>query len=583
MGRPERLEHGPPGTKAPPPEKKAEAPQKEVNANEPKPQAKILDLLEEILPVGIAALLPQQGRPELSEYSETATLGISIGAIKQNSAEINVRDLLTNLGIELPEDADVQDIGQIKKAVAEHIVDNGLPPNLRGLFASLLQADSAFGQANDSLIGYHTADVVETIPEVGDFDQNATTGRVTLSPPKDDILVPEDVNRLGTRPLGAPLTGPEQPGARNSADVALNIDPDVRSVTLSPVREIGTLSLGKPERFRANGLEVAAERLSRNINRIDQEVLNALKIKNIVAEQAAPALIDIEQLAEGMMRANALSKGAPIQPTLSPQLNTDAKADADAESLTATIKINGKPVQIAQGGTTLEFAEQEAESGDAKPFVKAVGDAEDSDFDITEGFSKEDVLNQDTTLEDSLFDEDASTVKQVADVRSTKPTISVSSKVEVAMERVAEVQNKIIEHVQEIAASRGNGRAVIRLNPDDLGTITLAITSFGGKIDTKITASNEHVRHALHVQRPELVQGIESRGLSMSSFTVGQDAGSEAQTQAQSQGHAQHGDTVRQEFVRANNLAGSHSSAPTQAASPSQYVGRSDKAVDYLA
>ena len=192
------------------------------------------------------------------------------------------------------------------------------------------------------------------------------------------------------------------------------------------------------------------------------------------------------------------------------------------------------------------------------------------------------MLNEDTSLEDSLFDEDGSRIKLASDVRTTKSAAPAVSKVDIAMERVSEAQNRIIEQVQEMAAMRGNGKVTIKLHPDDLGTITLTVSTFGGKVDTKITASNEHVRHALHIQRTDLVQGIESKGLSLNSFTVGQEAGGEAQAQNQSNAQSQ-GDTMRQEFERASNIWSARTPAPTQAASPSHYVGRSDKAIDYLA
>ena len=69
----------------------------------------------------------------------------------------------------------------------------------------------------------------------------------------------------------------------------------------------------------------------------------------------------------------------------------------------------------------------------------------------------------------------------------------------------------------------------------------------GDTIETKVTASNDNVRHALHAHRADLVQSVESRGLTMNSFTVGSEA-------SQDQAHHRQDQPTRQDFARSHNL-----------------------------
>lgn len=628
LGSPEVLDNGPPGTGAPPPDSKAAGPQKEVSANELKPQAKILDLLEEILPVDLFALLPQQGRPQLAEHSDTAALGIAMGDLKLNSGSLSVGDLLGALGVELPRDADVQDVGLIKKAVAEQIVEYGIPPNVRGLLASLLQSEDAFA-------GIGKTDSVPTINNAPATDADIAPSLFTTKPVAQEIAspsadgarpIPTDDRVMGDRMIGPPsssddrVVGDRMIGPPISSDdrvvgdrmigppISTSANPESidtaghrfgRTDRARVTRTIGTIELGQ------KGLEVSTDRLTRNLNRLEAKIVDALKFKQVVVEPAPTTGIDVAKLSEGLVRGMALKKAPLTQPVITTQMTVGEGKQAspvaasvlsdsvskevgawidimppanDAEG--AAMNIEKKPVPTAKDGTALKFGDQDVVTEDAapigpRPTIQSGKVAQKPAYDpLTE------VSIEDTSLEEALFNKEDSTVKQISDVKPTKTVAPAVSKVEIAMERVSEVHNRIIDHVQEIAAMRGNGKVTIRLQPHDLGTITVAVRSFGGHVDTKITASNENVRHALHIQRTDLVQTIESRGLSLNSFTVGQEAGSEAQGQGNAQSQ---GETMRQEFERVSNSWSTSSPTPTQAESPTQYLGRSDKAIDYLA
>ncbi|MBS1721910.1 MAG: flagellar hook-length control protein FliK [Armatimonadetes bacterium] len=138
---------------------------------------------------------------------------------------------------------------------------------------------------------------------------------------------------------------------------------------------------------------------------------------------------------------------------------------------------------------------------------------------------------------------------------------------------VDSIRQQIVDRIETMANAHRNGSVKIKLNPDDLGTITLTVRNFGTKIDTSIKASHDDVRAALELNRADLVKNVESRGLSLNSFQVGQDA--------QSQGNASGNRADFTEAQRSANLRLSAQPAPSNGAAGNRPVPTG--AVDYLA
>jgi flagellar hook-length control protein FliK len=147
----------------------------------------------------------------------------------------------------------------------------------------------------------------------------------------------------------------------------------------------------------------------------------------------------------------------------------------------------------------------------------------------------------------------------------------------VSEHEATEARARVIEQIQEIVATRGTGKTTLRLNPSELGTLTVTVTSLGEGIEAKVTASNESVRQSLHSHRADLVQGVESRGLTMSGFTVG----TEPQADTTHQGHGRQQQDMRQDFARSHNLWSARTDQPTTARP--QYARLSHAGVDTLA
>ena len=92
--------------------------------------------------------------------------------------------------------------------------------------------------------------------------------------------------------------------------------------------------------------------------------------------------------------------------------------------------------------------------------------------------------------------------------------------------------NAIVEQVVKSMVMRtaqsGSSEIRLRLNPDNLGEVTMKITVSGSSIDANIVAANSDVRNALIANHQHLAQSLSEAGLTLSGFSVdvsGGDAG----------------------------------------------------------
>jgi len=113
--------------------------------------------------------------------------------------------------------------------------------------------------------------------------------------------------------------------------------------------------------------------------------------------------------------------------------------------------------------------------------------------------------------------------------------------------KTAEVVRQIVDRVETIAATHRPGGVVIRLNPEDLGTITMAVKSIGDQVEAHIVASDDRVRTALDTSRSQLAQAIEAKGFSLKSVTVTETQSTQTQSQLANQGRSQSQQQDRQD------------------------------------
>lgn len=110
----------------------------------------------------------------------------------------------------------------------------------------------------------------------------------------------------------------------------------------------------------------------------------------------------------------------------------------------------------------------------------------------------------------------------------------------VTIERITlrEMPTVVVDRIRAIDPQGGANRAVVRLDPPELGRIMLEVVSNGDEISVIARADNAEAVRALVRQRTEIEAALEALGLSMSDFDVKQDDGErqEAEPDARREG-----------------------------------------------
>lgn len=278
---------------------------------------------------------------------------------------------------------------------------------------------------------------------------------------------------------------------------------------------------------------------------IERQIVEALNVTRVDVAQSET--IDLDA-AVAAVRDQSLLQKAPVRTIgIDPAVKPEAAAVATIQTLSKanTKLIDRSSADVAPSKVTSADRSVPAPSPLSKKQETkdaAVG-TDEKDGDIDTPVAEQTVEHDSDVLAGNERDN-----ALAADRPNRQTETKVKLDAQPTTEQVQTAKQKVIEQIEEIAATRKNGRVTMKLSPDDLGTITLAVRSLGSEIETKVTASNENVRHALHAHRAELVQSVESRGLTMNSFTVGSEAPQDQQ------GNQKQDQPTRQDFARSHNL-----------------------------
>ncbi len=128
--------------------------------------------------------------------------------------------------------------------------------------------------------------------------------------------------------------------------------------------------------------------------------------------------------------------------------------------------------------------------------------------------------------------------------RSTTETPAPTTQA-LARETANAVVRQVADRIETMVVARQSGNVTVRLEPADLGTITMTVKSMGQRIDAEVSASEDSVRAALAANRQDLVQSIESRGLTLNSFSVGAETNADARGQQFASYREAQGEAVR--------------------------------------
>lgn len=90
----------------------------------------------------------------------------------------------------------------------------------------------------------------------------------------------------------------------------------------------------------------------------------------------------------------------------------------------------------------------------------------------------------------------------------------------------SETVRKVAEHLDRLLVTRSKSESVIRMQPEELGSITLVVRNVKNDIEAVVTASDERVRELLHDARQDLVHNLQQKGHTDVRVTVSAEANS---------------------------------------------------------
>lgn len=117
----------------------------------------------------------------------------------------------------------------------------------------------------------------------------------------------------------------------------------------------------------------------------------------------------------------------------------------------------------------------------------------------------------------------------IAEIELREQPIRAQAVVKTTEEPTEEVARRgveqIIARVDRLQELRPPGNIVIRMSPEDLGTVTLSIRAGSVQPEARISASHEQMFHALQTHKQELSAVVEAKGVTLSGFDFNNQGG----------------------------------------------------------
>lgn len=202
----------------------------------------------------------------------------------------------------------------------------------------------------------------------------------------------------------------------------------------------------------------------------------------------------------------------------------------------------------------------------AKPMVEK-SDA----FIQADSSAFEEELTEALEFDQGTVDKVSQPSSEQASVQGKDQVQTQSRPLNLAEERA--VVKQASQTLEQMIAAKLPKTMVIRMNPDDLGSLTIKVRQIGRRVEAEVSASLDTVRNALSNQKQDLAAAVENRGAQLTSLVIkSESAGSESQTnnsfnQQTSSGDGRSHQESQQEADRLARLAASHSNlSPDQPA-----------------
>jgi len=328
---------------------------------------------------------------------------------------------------------------------------------------------------------------------------------------------------LGTSAVKPVLTGSTPSGANS------DVSPD------SPVQHAAQTSVkGQP-----NGLDPALVRALKPVVVSPVAVISSPQFVAPVAIQNA-AVFAVQE-----PKPAKISPIVDVTGTVQPPKTVSTPIE-----FTALSSLAANPVKTATGlvqpeadPAIVKFAPEVAEAKPQKAgFQAAEAKLEsaypDTEFNVPVVGKKETMISQIAVATNVVAAEpetetELATVAEksepIADIELREQPIRTQAVTKAAAEPGEEVARRgveqIIARVDRLQELRPPGNIVIRMSPEDLGTVTLSIRTGSVQPEARISASHEQMFHALQTHKHELSAVVEAKGVSLTGFDFNNQGG----------------------------------------------------------
>lgn len=289
-------------------------------------------------------------------------------------------------------------------------------------------------------------------------------------------------------------------------------------------------------------------------NDIAGKILDANSAKDIPAQrksESASTQVDADAIARALLGSVVNSSGSANVPSSASAASTGQSVQtgapptqitqANAPDLLARMLVRAAGVDARVNGTAAQSGQLSAPVGtDSTPSalaarfqnaLAALAHASDSNTQgNSSGSNAERDLSQQPDSKPSSST-DATQLGIAAAANTQTSNASFTTQVQAHAQSAVDA-NAVVEQVVKSMVMRtnqsGSSEIRLRLNPDNLGEVTMKITVSGSSISANMVAANGDVRNALLSNHQHLAQSLNEAGLTLTGFSVdvsGGDAG----------------------------------------------------------
>lgn len=337
---------------------------------------------------------------------------------------------------------------------------------------------------------------------------------------------PAAINRksanVGIEPQDAEKISVEATTAEHPTDSAEPfVRADVKSDNFAPA--IAAETIKSPHFARP----AESAKISEKAERIANKLISFLQDAGVSSERANQIVQSAKSFVESntgigrevtlasvaaSLQSNELPK--PIRAALE-KLNASVNARTETRSTTPTVSLESA---VAVEQKAVQPAIRTLDASPLQTALKASG------LEAVTEAAAELEPNAHLALDDSASLTNEILRSQAASHRA--PDVVVREKLE-----VLPLADRIINEVRKWMED-GNGKKItVRLDPPELGSLSVTVRTIGSRVETTILASNLEVRAWLDNNRNDLVSALAKGGLELGSMNVGADARQQSQGQ----------------------------------------------------